>query len=543
MQSARTNRLFRFLQYPIFRITLCVGIGILFGDLLYDCSNLRPLVYAVSIVSVCAAILTFNHKRYGRRWLFGIAASTSFACVGALLLIAERSNTEFEWSDETLFYKGIVLDVPKHSPKTWHSHVRVEAVKEDGAWHEVNKTIILYWMPDSAQADVNCGDCLCFSAKVKASDKQDTLDGFDYGKYLVRKNISGTAIAYSGDWRKLDDKLGLTLRQRSLMLREKLVAKYRRWGLRGDELAIVMALTVGDKDELDEGLKSAYSAAGASHVLALSGLHVGIIAAFLMALFYPVRKLRFGKFIAEAVSVCLLWAFAFLTGLSPSVIRAVTLLSLFLLASWINGTTFNGISSLSLGAFIMLVVHPQYLFDVGFQMSFAAVFFILYCSISYVDIIDHGNFFSRKFLGAIFLTCSAQLGVMPLTLYYFGTFPTYFLLSSLIVIPLATCLLWTGMAAFVLHSVPFVGDWLIKGLSFLSSVMNASVEAVQGFPGSQIHLHIVAWQILLLYVFMISFINMLMERTFVRVLLVMALGCIILIIPILQKEGIIFLPN
>ena len=543
MQSARINRRFHFVQYPIFKIVLFVGIGIFIGDLFYGWSGLKVLICALTLVSVSASFLTFTHKSYGSRWVFGLPASTAFVCLGALLLVIERNKTEFEWNEDSLYYKGIVLDIPQHGAKTWHSRVRVEAGKEDGSWREIDKTIILYWMPDSMQADVNCGDHLCFSTKVKASADQDTLGTFDYGKYLTRRNISGTAIAYSGDWRKLDNKPELTLRQKSLLFREKLVANYREWGLQGDELAIVMALTVGDKDELDEELKSAYNAAGASHVLALSGLHVGIIAAFIMMLLYPLRRRRLGKFMAEAITMCLLWAFAFVTGLSPSVLRAVTLISLYFLASWINGTAFNGISSLSLGALIMLLAHPQYMFEVGFQMSFASVFFILFSSIFYRDLLDYNNFFSRKLLGAILMTCAAQLGVMPLTLYYFGTFPTYFLLSSLVVIPLATCLLWTSMAAFVLHSVPFLGDLLKNVLSFLSSVMNASVETVQSLPGSQIHLRINAWQIFLIYVFLIFFINMLIERTFIRTLTVIFLACIILVLPILQKEGIIFLPN
>lgn len=171
------------------------------------------------------------------------------------------------------------------------------------------------------------------------------------------------------------------------MFRERIVATYRSWGLKGDILAVASALTVGDKAELTRELKATYSAAGASHVLALSGLHIGILTMILSWLLYPLRRIRGGKWMIGVCLVSFLWGFAFLSGLSASVVRAVTMFTVYTLASVVSEERFSGFSALSLAAFLMLVYQPMYLFDISFQLSFVAVFpffcFILY-SVVYV---------------------------------------------------------------------------------------------------------------------------------------------------------------
>lgn len=193
--------------------------------------------------------------------------------------------------------------------------------------------------------------------------------GFDYGQYLQRQGISGTAIVYSGYWRKLLQPSTPTFKMQALMLREQIVKKFRTWSLEDDVLAIISALTVGDKSKLTREIKATYNAAGVSHILALSGLHIGILSMILSWLFYPLRRVCGGKWIAGFLIVGLLWGFAFLSGLSPSVIRAVTMFSAYVVASIFSEDRFSGFSALTLTAFIMLIYQPMYLFDVGFQLS------------------------------------------------------------------------------------------------------------------------------------------------------------------------------
>jgi ComEC/Rec2-related protein len=229
-------------------------------------------------------------------------------------------------------------------------------------------------MPDSLSSPLACGDSVCFYAKVSRPFSEKELTGFDYGDYLLRKGISGTALAYAGNWRCTGKPHSLSFMQRAKVCQQKVVDVYQSWGLEEDVRAVVSALTIGEKSELTPELKAVYSAAGASHVLALSGLHVGIFSCILLWLFYPLTYLKHGRKMLALLVVCLLWGFAFISGLSSSVVRAVVMYSLYTLASFCLEERFSGMHSLVLAAFLMLVYNPFFLFDISFQLSFVADF-------------------------------------------------------------------------------------------------------------------------------------------------------------------------
>lgn len=247
-------------------------------------------------------------------------------------------------------------------------------------------------------------------------------------------------------------------RQQALLVRELVVRRYEEWGLDGDVLAVVSALTVGDKSDLTPELKATYSASGASHVLALSGLHIGILAGILTLLLYPLRLFPLGRSLTGVLTVLLLWAFAFLSGLSASVVRAVTMFSLYVGASFFLEGRFSGFLSLSLAAFLMLLYRPFYLFDVSFQLSFLAVWGILLFYPVFSGWLPAGCRRIRWLWNTLSVSMAAQLGTLPFVLFYFGAFPTYFLLANLLVTPLAVCILGSSLAALAFERIPWMGE-------------------------------------------------------------------------------------
>ena len=188
-----------------------------------------------------------------------------------------------------------------------------------------------------------------------------------------------------------DEGVQMSLKQNALRWRERVVSVFRSWQLSPDVQAVVAALTVGDKSGLSSDLKSSYSAAGTSHVLALSGLHVGLLSAILLLVLSPLRWVRGGRWLLVVVSVCVLWFFAFITGLSPSVVRAVSMFTFYEVAFVLSESRFSGFYPLVLTAFCMLVYCPFYLFDVSFQLSFVAVFSILFFYPYFAGLFDIGN--------------------------------------------------------------------------------------------------------------------------------------------------------
>lgn len=528
----------RFTFYPLFRLSVALATGIFLSDVFaLDGTYLYALCF-VFVLSVLLSSIFYFSKTYRIRFLFGISVSLSFLLLGGILFVISLENIHHEWDSDKAVYVASVCDIPRVKGKTIQATVNVEKVKDvaTGSWKPVNKQILLYWMPDSMQPPLQCGDRMCFRAHVGMPMSDADFTGFDYGQYLQRQGISGTAIVYSGYWRKLLQPSTPTFKMQALMLREQIVKKFRTWSLEDDVLAIISALTVGDKSKLTREIKATYNAAGVSHILALSGLHIGILSMILSWLFYPLRRVCGGKWIASFLIVGLLWGFAFLSGLSPSVIRAVTMFSAYVVASIFSEDRFSGFSALTLTAFIMLIYQPMYLFDVGFQLSFMAVLgiFLFYPLIDSLFVVR--NKIVAYLWNIISLSLAAQLATLPLILYYFGTFPVYFLLSNLVVAPIAVFILSATLLALALGVFPVVANFVVQGLDFAVRTLNEVMEQIQHWSGAQItSVYLSVWQAWLLAVAIVTLWRYVVCRS-ARRLIVFLLTVNVLIVSFLWKQ-------
>lgn len=528
----------RFTFYPLFRLSVALATGIFLSDVFaLDGTYLYALCF-VFVLSVLLSSIFYFSKTYRIRFLFGISVSLSFLLLGGILFVISLENIHHEWDSDKAVYVASVCDIPRVKGKTIQATVNVEKVKDvaTGSWKPVNKQILLYWMPDSMQPPLQCGDRMCFRAHVGMPMSDADFTGFDYGQYLQRQGISGTAIVCSGYWRKLLQPSTPTFKMQALMLREQIVKKFRTWSLEDDVLAIISALTVGDKSKLTREIKATYNAAGVSHILALSGLHIGILSMILSWLFYPLRRVCGGKWIASFLIVGLLWGFAFLSGLSPSVIRAVTMFSAYVVASIFSEDRFSGFSALTLTAFIMLIYQPMYLFDVGFQLSFMAVLgiFLFYPLIDSLFVVR--NKIVAYLWNIISLSLAAQLATLPLILYYFGTFPVYFLLSNLVVAPIAVFILSATLLALALGVFPVAANFVVQGLDFAVRTLNEVMEQIQHWSGAQItSVYLSVWQAWLLAVAIVTLWRYVVCRS-ARRLIVFLLTVNVLIVSFLWKQ-------
>lgn len=263
------------------------------------------------------------------------------------------------------------------------------------------------------------------------------------------------------------------LHQRSLLLERLETA-----GLSDDRYAVVAAMALGDRSALTKELKETYSKTGASHVLALSGLHLGIIYALLSMLVVGRRW----QMITQVATVLSIWAFVFLTGMSASVVRSAIMLTVYALLA-LGHRQKMSVNTLAFTAIVMLLVTPKALFDVGFQMSFMAVFSILL----FVPLFYRP--FSAKYLmthraiswlwGIVAVSVAAQIGVAPLIAYYFGRFSCYFLLTNFIVIPAATLILYLALGTLLIPSLGVV-------LASMVGLLNTTLLYIATIPGATI---------------------------------------------------------
>lgn len=471
----------------MFRLTICLATGIFLFDTLWPKNFSWPYWVAIwlLLVIVCGGVFWFSRWRW--RWLFGVMAGMAFFLWGGISVLHQRETVQYDWDGEPAIYKGIVESVPEVRGKTFRAEVRVDVQRlSNGNWKRIDRNILLSWMPDSLSKPLACGDSVCFYAKVSYPFSEKELTRFDSGDYLLRKSISGTALAYAGNWRCTGKPRSLSVSQLAKVCQQQVVDIYRSWGFDQDVQAVVSALTIGEKTDLTPELKAMYSAAGVSHVLALSGLHVGILSCILLWLFYPLTYLKHGRKILPFLVVCLLWFFAFISGLSSSVVRAVVMYSLYTFASFCSEERFSGMHSLVLAAFLMLIYNPFFLFDISFQLSFTAVFSILAFYPLFSRWLCIKNCVLRYVWNTLSLSISAQLGTLPFILYYFGSFPTYFLLANLVVVILAGGILMLTLVALCVASVPMVGSTVMTLLEWCTSVLNESTRWVQQLDGSQI---------------------------------------------------------
>ena len=263
------------------------------------------------------------------------------------------------------------------------------------------------------------------------------------------------------------------LNQRNILLQRLETA-----GLSDNQYAVVAAMALGDKSSLTKDLKETYSMTGASHILALSGLHLGIIYALLSLLVVGRRW----QMITQVAIILSIWAFVFLTGMSTSVVRSAIMLTVYALLA-IGHRQKMSVNTLAFTAIVMLLVSPQALFDVGFQMSFMAVFSILLFTPLFYRPFSSEYLMTHRLVkwlwGMVAVSIAAQIGVAPLIAYYFGRFSCFFLLTNFIVIPAATLILYLSLTTLLIPSIGIA-------LASIVGLLNTTLLYISTIPGATI---------------------------------------------------------
>ena len=286
-------------------------------------------------------------------------------------------------------------------------------------------------------------------------------------------------------------------------IQERLYGRLAAAGLAGDELATVGALTLGYKQGLDKDLRRHFQASGAAHVLAVSGLHTGIIYGVLLWLLTlggrvrPRYENRAGRCTISLVIIGVMWFYAWLTGMTPSVVRAVLMVTIFEVGRMAYRQAFS-LNTIASAAVLILLVKPTDLWSISFQLSFTATAAIVILMSSFRDYVTTSYRSLNYLTGIIFVSIAAQLGTLPLTMYYFGQISNYFLLTNLIVLPLATFLVPLGLLTVAL-SGSWLGVMVGKVTWALAWAMNHSVEWIEHLPGSITHVSISLPMVIIYY--------------------------------------------
>ena len=487
--------------------------GVICGDL-FPCV-LPSYVWVAGFLFLIAMYLICRHHN-ALCGLYGAAVFLFLSGVGSSLVSLQLKQAEFDFpeSKKTSVYQVILTEKPEMKKRSILFHAVLQGeVQRDTLLQSVGKKKFLLYFPiDSATCSLKRGDELLISAHLDSPTNNGIPDEFDYARYLLRKRVSGTSYVAARHWRKIGYDSSLTIRQTALDYREKVVSLYRKKGFHGDGLAVLSALTVGDKDELSEEIMETYSVAGASHVLALSGLHIGFLCALLLFLLSPLwKRWSYLKPVLLLLIILFLWGFAFFTGLSSSVVRAVLMCSIVMLSTLQLQKPLT-LNTLAATAFLMLLYHPVWLFDVGFQLSFSAVAAIVLLQPRLYGLWSVKNCILRKAWGLITVSVAAQIGTAPLVMFYFSSFSTHFLLTNIGVIPWVSLIMYSAVLFLLLTPFPVLQQVFAGFLDILVHVQNTFLHWIEQLPFASIkHIWIDGWEVLLFYLCLLLF-----YRAFVR---------------------------
>ncbi|MBW3545016.1 MAG: ComEC family competence protein [Bacteroidetes bacterium] len=277
--------------------------------------------------------------------------------------------------------------------------------------------------------------------------------------------------------------------------------------------AVVKAMVLGQRSELDSSLRQAYADAGVMHVLAVSGLHVGMVFGLMYLLFPLVRRHWWQRILWLILVLAVLWGYAWLTGLAPSAQRAAAMFTIIAMGQALRrrGNVYN---SIALSAFTLLVWNPLLLLQVGFQLSYLAVSGIVYLQPRIKSWLAPKQWWLNKLWELVSVTLAAQLATFPLGLYYFHQFPTYFFIGNLLAVPLAFLILYSTLLMLALHWLPWLGTALGWVVNQLAAGLNAWVQLTEQLPFSRLVATITATEMVLLYLSLIAVLLLFRQRSF-----------------------------
>lgn len=372
---------------------------------------------------------------------------------------------------------------PEMRARTYRAEaLTVAAGIGDSVFPHREKLMVYFPLRDSLRLPA-AGDCIQVSAKAVAIENDGNPHSFDYKKYMQNRGIYRQLMPGKDNWHLGESDTRFRFRIFSENVRSRLMAKYSDSGLDGQNLSIISALTLGYRKSLDPDIRQTFANAGAMHVLAVSGLHVGIVFLAFRLLFSFLKRNLAGRMIFLSGALLLLWGYALITGMSPSVQRAALMFSLVQIGDVMRRPS-NIYNTLAASAFILLTFNPLLLYEVGFQLSYTAVLGIVYFQPVVAAAFRPANRAGRYIWDLFTVSVAAQIGTFALSSYYFNQFPVWFWITNLVVIPGALFLILLSAGMLVFSFIPV----LSAAFSFLAGNLTHYIvlflKWIEDLPGS-----------------------------------------------------------
>ena len=504
------------LDYVPVKLTLFLVLGILIEFY----TNI-PLFIVAGIAFVLFILLTISwlKKNVLENRSFGILTAFLVIAIGMLATaLSLPDNNSSHYTNFSLEKEQYILLKVRNvlKPTNYNDRFIADIIEIDGV--PALGKVLLITKKDSLSYKFKVDDEF-YTLNIPVGIKQPlNPHEFDYARYM--KNLGVVHQIKVDHWNyTVKKEASISLLGLSDAFRQKIISRLLKANFGQNELGVIQALLLGQRNEINEQVYTNYKNAGAVHILAVSGLHIGIVLLLCQYLLQPLERLPKGKTIVLLLTVILLWAYALLAGLSPSVIRAVTMFSFVAYAMSLKRptSTFN-ILALSM-FFLLLVYNPMLLFQVGFQLSYAAVFGIFWIYPKLQRFWNPKTLILKKTWQLLSVSIAAQIGVLPISLYYFHQFPALFFISNLLIVPFLGLILGMGFLIIILSLANLLPDELSSIYNRLIHLINRLIEWVaqqESFIIRDITFDM--FQVILSYLLIFALVSSLNRRKFTNIL-------------------------
>jgi competence protein ComEC len=470
---------------PVIRLLLPLMVGIL---LQYHLDiPLFPfyIVGAVGLLLFLFYQLLNTAKKFSFRWISGTAITILFIAVGGILSFVKNIEHNPQWIGK--YYKEnfpvmLTLQEPiVEKPKSFKALAKAKAVLIDGKWQPVNGDVLLYFRKDSTKPNLDYGSQIVLAKGLTPIINAGNPGGFNYARYCSFQNISYQAFLNDDAFISLQTTSKNWFDNALIQSRTKVLSILRENIKDPNQLSVAEALLIGYRDDLDRDLVQSYSNTGVVHIIAISGLHLGMIYGLLVFLFQPFRKYKWSRFVKPLTILFVLWAFTFIAGGASSIMRSAIMFSFIVVGESLKRKT-TMYNSLALSAFVLLLINPFNLWDVGFQLSYTAVLSI----VVFQQHINKWFYTKNKLLKGLWslnsITLSAQILTLPIVLYHFHQFPTLFMFTNLFAVPFSGLILYAELLLLVTYFIPYVGAFVGKAIGWGVELMNSFIQRVDTLP-------------------------------------------------------------
>jgi competence protein ComEC len=469
------------LQFPLVKITIGFILGILAS---YYWNTPLVLISAGLSLALLSFILLyfFKNKNQTTTLFFGLTIYFIFFFLGGFTLFL---NTDSNQISNYIHHESAFI-APQEITLVIREKLKSSKTNDRylGIVQTINKLpfsgkIIVNIAKDSSGTMITTGNYLKVNEIVYKNRETTNPNQFDYSNYLNKKQLYAQLYTNSAEL-AISTSLKKDIWFYTDYLRSTIKQNLEKKHFGPKELNVAIALLMGQKQEVSADVMQDYQYAGAIHILSVSGLHVGYILLFLSFVLKPIPNTKKGSIIKLSILLCTLTAFAILAGLSPSVLRSVVMFS-FVAIGYQLRRTVNIYHTLIVSALLILLFQPYFIFDIGFQLSYLALFFIVWLQPIILQLYKPKMKITKYCWTIISLSIAAQIGTLPLTLYYFHQFPGLFFITNLVVAPLLTFIMFLGIIIFLLASFGITPTLLLKPFEWSLNALNSAIHYVASF--------------------------------------------------------------